>query len=71
MRIHELHQQVETLDMNNNKHTPIDQRWILNYVDTLLEFAKQAGDTAMGRAALLRVEHVMDLVKAWQEKTGP
>lgn len=47
---------------------PISLEWIKQYIDTLLEFAKKHGsDSKMGQAAMLRAEHVMDLVKAWKE----
>lgn len=51
--------------MNND---PIPQDWIKRYVDALLEFAAKAGpNSKMGEAALLRADHVMDLVKAFRE----
>lgn len=47
--------------------SPIPQEWIRNYVDTLLLVAGKFSPGAMQNAAMLRADHVMDLVKAWQE----
>ena len=47
----------------------IDLEWIKSYIDNLLAFAERIGpDTTMGKAAMLRADNVMDLVKAWQEE---
>jgi len=49
----------------------IPQDWIKRYVDQLLDVAKQLPDgSRMKDAALLRADHVMDLVKAWRESEG-
>lgn len=49
---------------------PIAQKWIKQYVDELLEFAKRVGpESTMGVAAMLRADHAMDLVKAWRERS--
>ena len=50
---------------------PIPQEWIKKYVDQLLLYADKAGpDSLMGKAALLRAGHVMDLVKAFRAQDG-
>jgi hypothetical protein len=47
---------------------PISPDFIKKYVDQLLEFAKGLPpDSSMRTAALMRAEHVMDLVAAWKE----
>ena len=49
--------------------TPIPQEWIQKYVNELLEAAKMFGlNTDMGRAAMLRADNVMDMVKAFRER---
>lgn len=50
---------------------PIDQEWVKQYVDALLNFAGKAGPGPMQSAALLRADHAMDLVKAWRERNEP
>jgi hypothetical protein len=47
---------------------PIPQEWIKEYVDSLLQAAAKFDEySAMRAAALMRADHVMDLVKAWRE----
>jgi hypothetical protein len=47
---------------------PISQKWIQNYVTSLLEVAKRLGpETVMGKTTVLRAEHVMDMAEAWKE----
>ena len=47
----------------------ISEEWIKTYVDTLLAFAGRLPEgSAMRTQALMRADHVMDLVKAWREK---
>ena len=45
----------------------IPQEWIKNYVDNLIKAAKMFGDTPMGNAAVLRADHIMDMVEAFHE----
>lgn len=46
---------------------PISQEWLRDYVTALLEGAKRFGpETLMGKAAVLRAEHVMDMAEAWK-----
>jgi hypothetical protein len=44
----------------------IPETWISAYVDQLLVIAGRLPDGGMRDAALLRADHVMDLVKAWR-----
>ena len=38
------------------------------YTKNMLKYAQEIGsNTPMGKACLLRAEHVMDFVKAWKE----
>jgi len=47
---------------------PIPQEWISMYVAEFLGVARKLPKAGvMQRAALLRSEHAMDLVKAWRE----
>lgn len=47
---------------------PIPQEWIKEYVDSLLEAAKSFGPNSIIRqSALLRADHIMDMVKAFRE----
>lgn len=52
----------------DQKNRPVDQDWIKRYVDQLLELASKLPTGPMRDACLLRADHVMDLVKSWQEK---
>lgn len=45
---------------------PIQQEWIKQYVDTLLQLAK-GFDGAMRDSSMLRAQHAMDLVAAFRE----
>lgn len=54
-----------------DKKRPIDQEWIQRYVDSVLRFATDCGDTPMGRSAALRADHIMDMVEAWQRSGEP
>jgi hypothetical protein len=48
---------------------PIDPLWLKNYIDILLKAAKDLGtESAMGKAALLRAEAVIDMVASWKER---
>ena len=41
--------------------------WIKKYTEELLAAAKLVGpESKMGQATLLRVDHIMDMVKAWK-----
>lgn len=51
--------------------SPIDQRWVQHYCDTLLEFAKGVPLSPMHDAILKRVECAMDLLEAWQKRDWP
>lgn len=47
----------------------IPNKWIQQYVGSLLKGAEAFGpDTAMGASALLRVEAILDMVKAYMER---
>jgi hypothetical protein len=47
---------------------PIPQEWIRDYVDKMLSLAATLPENSLMReAAALRAEHIMDMVKAWQE----
>ena len=49
----------------------VPQEWIRNYIDQLLDIAKQLdSDSSLQAAVLSRAEHAMDLVKAFREKEG-
>lgn len=48
--------------------TPMDQRWVQNYVEQLQNAAAKFPPGAMQDALLRRVEAVMDLVEAWQKR---
>lgn len=46
----------------------IPEKWIRNYIDQLLDVAKGLPENSLMREAiLLRADHTMDMVKAWQE----
>jgi hypothetical protein len=48
---------------------PIDQMWIKKYVDRLLALAAELPEESpMRQIILLRADHVMDLVKEWNDK---
>lgn len=45
----------------------IPEQWIQRYVDTWIETAQKLGPTTvLGKAALDRADHAMDLVEAWR-----
>ncbi len=46
---------------------PIPQEWLKNYIDTLLKLAGELPPGGLRDATLLRVDHAMDLVKAFKE----
>lgn len=46
----------------------IPQEWVKNYIDVLLGVAQQLPDGVFKDAVLLRVDHVMDLVKAFRDR---
>lgn len=46
----------------------IDQQWIKEYIDQLLDLAGKLPEGPMKQATLLRVDHVMDLVEAWRKR---
>lgn len=46
---------------------PIPQEWIKQYVDKLLLTAEKLPEGKMRDAILLRIDHAMDLVKAFRE----
>ncbi len=45
----------------------IPEQWIKESIDTMLEIAAKFNDGPMRKAAMLRAEHAMDLVKAYRE----
>jgi hypothetical protein len=48
---------------------PIPQKWIKEYVDSLIEAAKSFGlESKMSQSAMVRADAIMDLVKAFQER---
>ena len=47
---------------------PIDPEWVRGYVDQLLTLAERLEPGRLRDAVLLRVEHVLDLVKAWVDR---
>lgn len=49
---------------------PIPQEWIKNYVDSLMNYAEKIPEGPMRQGVLLRIEHVLDLVKGFRE-TNP
>lgn len=51
--------------------SPVDQRWIQNYCDEFLKVAGMVPEGAMRDAVLRRVECVMDLLEAWQQRNIP
>lgn len=56
----------ESCDTVSQKHIP--QEWAKEYVDKLIDMAKQfAEHSPMHVACLLRADHVMDMVKAFRE----
>ncbi len=52
--------------MTNSQAIP--EKWIKNYVDQMLKIAAKFPRGRMRDAALLRADHVMDMVKAYREK---
>jgi hypothetical protein len=44
----------------------IPDAWIKQYVDQLLAVAERLPHGPMRDAVLLRIDHVLDLVKAWR-----
>ncbi len=50
--------------------TPIDYDWIADYCDRLLKVAEGLPEGPLRDAMLLRVQHVMDLVMAWNGREG-
>ena len=56
----------------NKDLSPIDQKWISNYCDLLINIAKQMPTDSILRVATeRRIECVMDLVEAWQNRNNP
>ena len=51
-----------------DKAIPIE--WIKKYTELMIEYAGKFEEPMRG-ATLLRVDHVMDLVKAWKESQNP
>ena len=48
---------------------PIPQEWIRDYVDSLLEAAKEFGaDSRMAQAAMQRADTILDMVKAFRDR---
>lgn len=55
-------------DLVSEKSIPL--HWVQIYVDRLLQSANEMGpQTAMGQAMILRANHAMDLVEAWEKNT--
>lgn len=52
--------------MGDTVYSSIPQAWIKRYVDQVIEMAGKLDDGGMRDATLLRAEHAMDLVRAWQ-----
>lgn len=45
----------------------IPEKWIKEYVDRLINIAKEFNDGPMRNAAGLRADHIMEMVEAWRE----
>ena len=57
------------LDVSNLESIP--DKWIRDYVDRLIELAKELGpDTPMGKEAAERAGHIMDMVSEWRNQRG-
>ena len=47
----------------------IPQKWIMRYVDELIEAAKMFGPgSPMSNAAAMRADHIMDMVQAFRKR---
>lgn len=46
----------------------IPMEFIKAYVDSLIEFANKLRGSTNVEATMLRADHIMELVKAWQER---
>ena len=44
---------------------PIDPEWIKQYVDTFVKLAEKLGPGEMRNSCLVRADHALDLVEAW------
>jgi hypothetical protein len=47
---------------------PISEEWIEKYVGQLIDLAARLAEGPMRDATLLRVDHILDLVKAFRER---
>jgi hypothetical protein len=57
--------------MNERDRNPVDQQWVQHYCDEFLKIAARLDDGLLKNAVLLRVEHAMDLLDAWQKRNWP
>lgn len=53
--------------MNTAGSIPLD--WIKGYIDQLLKIPAIAPESALGKSAMLRAEHIADLVEAWRDSS--
>lgn len=58
--------------MSERDRAPIDQQWVRDYCDQFLKIAGSFSlNNPMREAVARRVEHVQDLVEAWQKRNWP
>jgi hypothetical protein len=48
---------------------PIPQEWIKNYVNQLIDVAASLPEGKLRDATILRADHAMDLIEAFQNRT--
>lgn len=54
-----------------NKQLSIPVYWILNYIDTLLEYSSAIDqNSAMSKATRYRAENIMDMLDTWKENAS-
>ena len=58
--------------MSKRDRSPIDQDWIRDYCDQFLRIGNSFSlSNPMRPAIALRIEHIQDLVEAWQRRNQP
>lgn len=58
--------------MSDRDRSAIDQKWIRDYCDQLLKVAASLGpNSPMAASVVQRVDHIHDLVDAWQQRNIP
>lgn len=60
-----------TEQITQRDKSPIDQRWVLEYCDTLMRIASPMPDDRVKEALLRRVAFVQDMLEAWQIRQAP